>query len=101
MRNAATEKRLRRPLDAVLVERIRTLIAKHPTFGYRKLWPPPRYADGFVVNLKAVHRIFAGCVEARATIASWIRWCNERRPHQALGHLNPQRDRAQELQAVA
>ncbi len=33
MRTAPAEKRLRRPLDAVLVERIRKLIAKHPTFG--------------------------------------------------------------------
>ena len=33
MRTAPAEKRLGRPLDAVLVERIRKLIAKHPTFG--------------------------------------------------------------------
>jgi putative transposase len=44
---------------------------------------------------------FAGFVEARAAIASWIRWYNERRPHQALGYLSPHQYRAQQLQAVA
>jgi putative transposase len=254
MRTAPDERRLRRPLDAVLVKRIRELIARHPTFGYRKLWALLRYADGVVVNLKAVYRIlkakrwfvhqrqvtprprvqgrrsvaaasnqrwamdlthvycgrdgwghlaaiidccdreivgwefslrgrareaeraleeaclgrfgtlrpdcptplirsdngliftarrfraacrdyrlrqefitpytpeqngmierffrslkeecvwqhnFAGFVEARAAIASWIRWYNERRPHQALGYLSPHQYRAQQLQAVA
>jgi putative transposase len=48
---------LRRPLDRVLVARIRALIARHPTFGYRKLWALLRYADGLLVNLKAVYRI--------------------------------------------
>lgn len=38
MRTAPAEKRLGRPLDAVLVERIRKLIKDHPTYGYRKLW---------------------------------------------------------------
>ena len=33
--------------------------------------------------------------------ASWIRWYNERRPHQALGYLSPHQYRAQQLQAVA
>jgi len=45
MRTAPVEKRLRRPLDAMLVERIRELIRRHPTFGYRKLWAFLRYAD--------------------------------------------------------
>jgi len=44
---------------------------------------------------------FRGYVEARAAIASWIRWYNERRPHQALGYLSPHQYRAQQLQAVA
>ena len=57
MRRAPAERRLRRPLDAVLVERIRELIAKHPTFGYRKLWALLRYGEGLLVNLKAVYRI--------------------------------------------
>jgi putative transposase len=254
VRAAAAAKRPRRPLDETLVTRIRALIARHPTFGYRKLWALLRYADGLLVNLKAVYRIlkakrwfvhqrqvsprprvqgrrsvapasnvrwamdlthvycgedgwghlaviidccdreivgwefslrgrareaeraleeaclnrfgtlrpegetpvirsdngliftarrfraacrdyrltqefitpytpeqngiierffrslkeecvwqhnFAGFVEARAAIASWIRWYNERRPHQALGYLSPQQHRAQQLQAVA
>ena len=37
MRSAPLEKRPRRPLDAALVERIRELIKRYPTFGYRKL----------------------------------------------------------------
>jgi len=37
------EKRLRRPLGAVLVARIRALIRKHPTFGYRRLWALLRF----------------------------------------------------------
>lgn len=57
MRTAPTEKRSRRPLDEVLVERIRELIGKHPTFGYRKLWALLRYGDGLVLNLKTVYRI--------------------------------------------
>ena len=253
-RTAPAEKRLRRPLDATLVERIRELIKRHPTFGYRKLWALLRYADGLLVNLKAVYRIlkakrwfvhqrqvtprprvqgrrsvatasnqrwamdlthiycgedgwghlaaiidccdreivgwefslrgrareaeraleeaclhrfgtlrpqgqtplvrsdngliftarrfraacrdyrlsqefitpytpeqngmierffrslkeecvwqhnFAGFVEAQAAISEWIRWYNERRPHQALGYLSPHQFRAQQLQAVA
>jgi hypothetical protein len=39
--SASAEKRLRRPLGAILVERIRELIRDHPTFGYRKLWALP------------------------------------------------------------
>jgi putative transposase len=45
------------PLDVTLVERIRTLIAKHPTFGYGKLWALLHFGDGLIVNLKAVYRI--------------------------------------------
>ncbi len=44
---------------------------------------------------------FAGYVEARTAAREWIRWYNERRPHQALGYLSPQQYRAQQLQAVA
>ena len=255
LRTSSAEKRLRRPLDATLVKRIEELIAKHPTFGYRRLWALLRFAEGLLVNRKAVYRVlktkrwfchqrqvtprprvqgrrsvaqarnerwamdlthvycgadgwghlaaiidchdreivgwefslrgrareaeraledaclarfgtlqtggpdaghqdpttasssrraasappaattacaqefitpytpeqngmierffrslkeecvwqhnFAGFVEARAAIASWIRWYNERRPHQALGYLSPHQYRAQQLQAVA
>jgi len=57
MRTVPAEKRPRRPLDAVLVERIRKLIKDHPTYGYRKLWALLRYGEGLLVNLKAVYRI--------------------------------------------
>jgi len=53
------EKRLRRPLDVTLIERIRTLISRHPTFGYRRLWALLRFGDGLIVNAKAVYRILA------------------------------------------
>lgn len=90
LRSAPAERRLRRPLDTVLVERIRELIRRHPTFGYRKLWA-----------LCVWQHNFASFIEARAAISQWIRWYNERRPHQALGYLSPHQYRAQQLQAVA
>ena len=40
-----------------LGSRIRALIRRHPTFGYRKLWALLRFSDGLLVNLKAVYRI--------------------------------------------
>ena len=57
LREASHGKRQRRPLDESLVERIRALIRRHPTFGYRKLWALLRYGDGLLVNVKAVYRI--------------------------------------------
>ena len=48
---------MRRPLDAVLVECIRALIRRHPTFGDRKLGALLRYGERLVVKLKAVCRI--------------------------------------------
>ena len=44
---------------------------------------------------------FANFPEAKAAINNWIRWYNDRRPHQALGYLSPHQFRAQQLQAVA
>jgi len=44
---------------------------------------------------------FASFANARATIGQWIRFYNERRPHQALGYLSAHQCRAQQLQAVA
>jgi transposase InsO family protein len=44
---------------------------------------------------------FADCAEARAVTGSCIRRYNERRHHQALGHVSPQQSRAQRLQAAA
>ena len=59
LRPAPWSERLRRPLERVLVERVRELIKRHPTFGYRKLWALLRFGDGLLVNLKAVYRILA------------------------------------------
>ncbi len=39
--------------------------------------------------------------EARRTIARWIRWYNEERPHQALDYRSPAEFRAQKLNEVA
>jgi putative transposase len=44
---------------------------------------------------------FASFREAKSTVARWIRWYNEERPHQALGYLSPVEHRAQQLNAVA
>lgn len=44
-------------VDSGLVERLRVLIAQHPTFGYRRLWAMLRFGEGFVVNLKKIYRI--------------------------------------------
>lgn len=61
----------RRPLDSFLVDRIRELIEKHPTYGYRRLWAMLRFRDGLLVNKKAVYRILRAkkwfCHERRRT----------------------------------
>ena len=44
-------------LDEVLVERLRRLIERHPTFGYRRLWALLRFGEGIRINRKAVYRI--------------------------------------------
>jgi putative transposase len=44
---------------------------------------------------------FVNYEDARTAIERWIRWYNERRPHQALRYLSPHQYRAQQLQAVA
>ena len=54
LRTAPAGRRERRPLDALLVERIRELIRRHPTFGYRRLWALLRHAEGLLVNAKTV-----------------------------------------------
>ena len=37
-------------LDELLVERIRRLIARFPSFGYRKLWAMLRFRQGITIN---------------------------------------------------
>lgn len=46
-------------LDELLVERIRRLIARFPSFGYRKLWAMLRFRQGITINRKAVYRVLA------------------------------------------
>lgn len=40
---------------------------------------------------------FQSFTDARCTVAEWIRWYNDGRPHQTLGYLSPRQFRAQEL----
>jgi putative transposase len=44
-------------VDPVLADRIRALIKKHPTFGYRHLWAMLRRKHNTMVNKKAVYRV--------------------------------------------
>ena len=44
-------------LDEVLAERLRQLIAVHPTYGYRRLWALLRFGAGLKINRKAVYRV--------------------------------------------
>lgn len=44
-------------LDEVLAERLRQLIALHPTYGYRRLWALLRFGAGLKLNRKAVYRV--------------------------------------------
>lgn len=47
----------RRPrVDELLAERIRRLVQRYPTFGYRRLWAMLR-REGIPVNRKAVYRV--------------------------------------------
>jgi len=40
---------------------------------------------------------FHSFTEARRTVAEWIRWYNDGRPHQTLGYLSPRHYRARQL----
>jgi len=40
--------------NARLLERIRTIKADHPFWGYRRVWAYLRYVDGLVVNQKRI-----------------------------------------------
>lgn len=44
-------------VDEVFAERLRQLIALHPTFGYRRLWALLRFGAGLKINRKAVYRV--------------------------------------------
>jgi putative transposase len=41
--------------NATLLEHIRALKAKHPFWGYRRIWAHLRYVDGLRVNQKRVY----------------------------------------------
>ena len=43
--------------DTAIVTRLQTLIAQHPTYGYRRLWARLRFGDGLAINIKRVHRL--------------------------------------------
>ncbi|MGH7433216.1 MAG: IS3 family transposase [Candidatus Methylomirabilales bacterium] len=45
------------PYNAALVQRIRTILDREETFGYRRVWAWLRFQAGVVVNRKTVHRI--------------------------------------------
>ena len=47
-----------------------------------RLWRSLKYEDVYL-------RGYATLAEAQAGIANWIRFYNERRPHQALGNHTP------------
>ena len=46
-----------RPLDELLVARVKELIHTYPTFGYRRVWAMLRFRQGIRVNAKAVYRV--------------------------------------------
>ena len=43
--------------DEILAQRIRTILDREETFGYRRVWAWLRFKEGVVVNRKTVHRI--------------------------------------------
>ena len=43
--------------NAVVVQRIQTLKAAHPFWGYRRIWAHLRFVDGLLVNKKQVLRL--------------------------------------------
>lgn len=44
-------------VDEVLAERIRQLIHRFPTFGYRRIWAWLRHREGWKINKKTVYRV--------------------------------------------
>ena len=46
-----------RPDNEALAQRIRTILDREETFGYRRVWAWLRFKEGGVVNRKTVHRI--------------------------------------------
>jgi len=44
-------------MDEALAKRIRTILDKEETFGYRRVWAHLRFKENIKVNIKKVHRI--------------------------------------------
>ena len=57
MRPCSRARSRKRRIDEVLAARIRELIHRFPTFGYRRIWAWLRYRDHLRINRKAVYRI--------------------------------------------
>ena len=62
-------------------------------FVEQRLWRSLKYEE---VHLKA----YANGLEARIGIGQWVRFYNERRPHQALGYKTPAATWAAEVSPV-
>jgi hypothetical protein len=45
------------PYDEALAQRIRGILDREETFGYRRVWAWLRFQEGVRVNRKTVHRI--------------------------------------------
>ena len=46
-------------IDEVLALRIRAILDREETFGYRRVWAHLRFKEGLKVNIKKVHRIMS------------------------------------------
>jgi putative transposase len=56
LRHRPSQRRRRGVVDEVLARRVKKLIERHPTYGYRRVWAMLR-REGVVVNRKAVYRV--------------------------------------------
>jgi len=54
MRNTSDSVTLR---NEYVLERIKSIKAEHPFWGYRRVWAYLRYIDGLLVNKKRVYRL--------------------------------------------
>jgi len=50
--------RVEKAEDTALESRMKELIKKHPTFGYRRIWALLYFREGILVNKKKIYRIF-------------------------------------------
>ena len=53
LRHRPSQRRRRGVVDEVLAQRVKKLIERHPTYGYRRVWAMLR-REGVVVNHKAI-----------------------------------------------